>query len=178
VLSAHGVEEFTVAAVAEHAGMSVGTIYRRFTSKEQLIKAVKDQLLEQLEADVAEALRSATPTLEGSIGAFAREMARTFARHSRTFPELLSGQPAEGVERGLQALETVQQALIESAEPQLAEINKPDPQAALRFTARSIIGSCVHRAATVRSWPDGLTWTAWAEEATDLALAHLTASGR
>ena len=102
VLSTRGVEEFTVAAVAEHAGMSVGAIYRRFTGKQRLLQAVKEQLLEQLETSVTEALRSARPGLDGIISAFTHATARTFANHARTFPELLSGQRAEGVERGLQ----------------------------------------------------------------------------
>ena len=40
VLSTGGIDEFTIAAVAEHAGVSVGAIYRRFTGKEQLLRAL------------------------------------------------------------------------------------------------------------------------------------------
>lgn len=174
VLSTGGIDEFTVAAVAEHAGVSVGAIYRRFSGKEQLLKAVKDQLLEQLEAGVTEALRSATPGLRGTICAFTRAMARAFSGHTRAFPELLSGQPVEGLERGLQALETIQRALVESTEPYMDDIAQREPRAAARFAARSIISSCVHRAATCRSWPDGLSWPIWADETTEMAMAYLT----
>jgi AcrR family transcriptional regulator len=167
VLATGGIEEFTVAAVAEQAGMSVGTIYRRFTSKEQLLHAVKDQLLSQLESSVLEALRSAEPGLRGVIAAFTHAMARTFSHHDRIFPDLLSGQRAEAVERGLQALAVIQDALVETAEPYL------DHEPALRMAARTIIGSCVHRAATCRSWPDGMTWTNWADETTRMAVAYL-----
>ncbi|MBF6174706.1 TetR/AcrR family transcriptional regulator [Nocardia blacklockiae] len=174
VLATGGIEEFTVAAVAQHAGLSVGAIYRRFSGKEQLLHAVKVQLLEQLETDVAQALRSAEPGVRGVVGAFTHAVARTFAQHNRVFPELLSGQRAEGVERGLRALATVQDALAEAARPHRDEIRRAEPEAALRFTARTITGSCVHRAATCRSWPDGSTWTDWADETTELALAYLT----
>ncbi|WP_254125171.1 TetR/AcrR family transcriptional regulator [Amycolatopsis sp. CA-230715] len=168
VLATGGIDEFTVAAVAEAAGMSVGTIYRRFTGKEQLLHAVKDQLLGRLETGVAEALASAEEGLEGALSAFTHAMARTFSRHDRIFPALLSGQQEEGVERGLQALAAIQDALTEAAGPYL------DDARALRFAARTIIGSCVHRAATCRSWPDGVSWTGWADETTKLAVAYLT----
>lgn len=174
VLSTGGIDAFTVAAVAEHAGVSVGAIYRRFSGKEQLVKAVKDQLLEQLEAAVAEALGSAAPGLRGTISAFTHAMAHTFSGRTQAFPELLNGQPAEGLERGLQALDTIQRALIESVEPYLEGIARPDPAASARFAARSIISSCVHRAASCRSWPDGLSWGNWADETTEMAMAYLT----
>ncbi|GAA2791402.1 hypothetical protein GCM10010470_27770 [Saccharopolyspora taberi] len=173
VLSTYGIDEFTVAAVAEHAGMSVGAIYRRFTGKEQLLQAVKEQLLEQLETSVADALRSARPGLGGTISAFTHAMAQTFSHHARTFPELLSGQRAEGVERGLQALAVIQRSLTEAAKPYLDGIRGRDPEQALNAAARTVIGSCVHRAATCQSWPDGLSWTTWADETTEIAMAYL-----
>lgn len=178
VLATGGIEEFTVGAVAEQAGMSVGAIYRRFTGKEQLLHAVKDQLLGQLETGVAEALGSAEHGLHGVIAAFTHAMARTFSRHDRIFPELLSGQRAEGVERGLQALAVIQDALAEAAEPYQGDIRRADHGLALRMAARTITGSCVHRAATCRSWPDGLTWTRWADETTEMAVAYLTSPQR
>ncbi|WP_461153381.1 TetR/AcrR family transcriptional regulator [Saccharopolyspora tripterygii] len=174
VLSVGGIEDFTVAAVAERSGMSVGAIYRRFSGKEQLLEAVKDQLLEQLETGVAQALRSADPGLRGAIGAFTTAMAGAFSGHTRTFPDLLSVQSAGGAERGLQALDAVQRALLDAVEPHLGEVARPEPRAAVRFAARTIIGSCVHRAASCDAWPDGLTWTDWASGSAGMVLAHLT----
>ncbi|MEC3980823.1 TetR/AcrR family transcriptional regulator [Amycolatopsis sp. H20-H5] len=173
VLAGRGIEEFTVAAVAEQAGMSVGAIYRRFAGKDQLLHAVKDQLLGQLETSVSEALRSPPPGLSGIVGAFTQALARTFAHHDRIFPELLDGQRADGRERGLQALGAIQHAFVEAAHPWLGEIHRPDRAAAIRMAARTIIGSCVHRAATCRFWPDDLTWSMWATETAELALAYL-----
>ncbi|WP_245761061.1 TetR/AcrR family transcriptional regulator [Saccharopolyspora shandongensis] len=178
VLATGGIEEFTVAAVAERAGVSVGAIYRRFTGKEQLLHAVKDRLLGQLETGVAEALRSAESRLDGVIAAFTHAMARTFSHHDRIFPDLLSGQRAEGVERGLQALAVIQDALVEAAKPYGDDIRRADRGLALRVAARTITSSCVHRAATCQSWPDGLTWTDWADETTEMAVAYLTSPSR
>lgn len=174
ILNTGGIDEFTVAAVADHAGVSVGAIYRRFTGKEQLLKAVKDHLLDQLETGVIEALRTASPGLPGTISAFTHAMAHTFSGYARAFPELLSGQPKEGLKRGLQALETIQQALVESAEPYLNDIAHHAPRNAMQFAARTIIGSCVHRAATCQAWPDGLTWPTWADATAEIAMTYLT----
>ena len=173
VLATGGVEEFTVGAVADRAGMSVGAIYRRFSGKDQLLYAVKDQLLGQLEAVVGEALRAPAPGLRGVVGAFTGALASTFARHDRIFPELLDGQRADGRDRGLQALAAIQDAFVEAVGPCLGEIRRPDRDPAVRTAARTVIGSCVHRAATLRFWPDGLTWRAWAAETTEMALAYL-----
>lgn len=169
VLAERGLAEFTVGAVAERAELSVGAIYRRFAGKEQLLAAVKDQLLGHLEAGVEEALRAPGPGLPEIVGAFTAALAGTFARHDRIFPELLDGQRAEGRERGLRALAAVQQAFLEAAGPCLAD------EHSLRTVARTVIGSCVHRAATCRYWPDDLTWDAWAAETAELALAYLAA---
>ncbi len=178
VLAEQGIEEFTVAAVAERAGMSVGAIYRRFVGKNQLLYAVKDQLLGQLESGVSEALRAAPPGLAGIVGAFTRALADTFARHDRIFPELLDGQRADGRERGLQALAAIQTAFVEAARPWFEEIRRTDREQAIGMLARTVIGSCVHRAATGRYWSDGLSWEVWASEMTEMTLAYLGRGGR
>ncbi|WP_443642528.1 TetR/AcrR family transcriptional regulator [Amycolatopsis iheyensis] len=167
VLAERGLDEFTVGAVAERAGLSVGAIYRRFDGKDQLLYAVKDQVLGQLEASVGEALRAPAPGLAGVVGAFTGALAGTFGRHDRIFPELLDGQRADGRDRGLRALAAIQEAFVDAAGPQV-EAER------LRMVSRTIIGSCVHRAASSRFWPDDLTWAAWATETTAMALAYLT----
>ncbi|WP_410653051.1 TetR/AcrR family transcriptional regulator [Amycolatopsis sp. cmx-4-54] len=173
VLAGQGFEEFTVGAVAEQAGMSVGAIYRRFAGKNQLLYAVKDQLLGQLETGVNEALRSAESGLSGVVGAFTHALAGTFARHDRIFSELLDNQRAEGRDRGLQALDTIQRDFVAAARPCFGEIRRADGERAIRMASRTIIGSCVHRAASGRYWSDGLGWDGWASETTEMALAYL-----
>ncbi|WP_116204099.1 TetR/AcrR family transcriptional regulator [Amycolatopsis circi] len=166
VLTEHGLDAFTVAAVAAQAGMSVGTIYRRFDGKEQLLYAVKDQLLTQLETSVRDALRSAAPDLRSIFNAFVEALARTFADH-RAFPELLDAQRSDGRDRGLAALSAIQDALLEA-------VSSLTESSEVKMAARTIIGACVHRAATSRFWPDDRSWETWAAEAAEMALAYLT----
>ncbi|WP_051166529.1 TetR/AcrR family transcriptional regulator [Amycolatopsis orientalis] len=168
VLAEQGLESFTVAAVASQAGMSVGTIYRRFDGKDQLLHAVKDRLLTQLEANVRDALRSAPPDLRSAFTAFVAALAGTFENHDRIFPELLDAQRSDGRDRGLAALSAIQAALLEALSPSPAETDR------VKMAARTIIGACIHRAATCRFWPDDRSWKKWSEEAADLALAYLT----
>lgn len=166
VLAEEGLESFTIAAVASQAGLSVGAIYRRFDGKEQLLHAVKDRLLTQLEASVRDALRSAPPDLRSTFTAFVTALAQTFADHDRIFPELLDAQRSDARDRGLSALSAIQDALLEALSP--AETSD------VKMAARMIIGACVHRAATSRFWPDDRSWPTWAEEAAEMALAYLT----
>ncbi|MGW4394854.1 TetR/AcrR family transcriptional regulator [Amycolatopsis nivea] len=168
VLAEQGLESFTVAAVASQAGMSVGTIYRRFDGKEQLLHAVKDRLLTQLETSVRDALRSAPPDLRSIFTAFVAALAQTFAEHDGIFPELLDAQHSDGRDRGLAALSAIQDALLEALQLSPSEVEN------LKMAARTIIGACVHRAATSRFWPDDRPWETWAEEAAEMALAYLT----
>ncbi len=102
-------------------------------------------------------------------------------------PKTVRGVPArgslpltakEGVERGLQALAVIQDALAEAAEPYGDDIRRADRRLALRVAARTITSSSVHRAATCQSWPDGLTWASWADETTEMAVAYLTSPQR
>ncbi|MEW2502668.1 hypothetical protein AB0878_19575 [Amycolatopsis sp. NPDC047767] len=72
----------------------------------------------------------------------------------------------------------IQRTFVDGAEPCLAEIRRPDGALALRMAARTIIGSCVHRAASGRFWPDDLTWGAWASESAEMALAYLRSAVR
>ncbi|MGC7101750.1 TetR/AcrR family transcriptional regulator [Amycolatopsis lurida] len=175
VLTSRGIGESTVAAIAAHAEMSVGSIYRRFSSKEQLLQTVRNQLFTQLEERVTHALRcSSTSGLSAIVGAFARALASTFAGRSRIFPELLVAQHDHGYEGGLEPLIAIQRALVAAVQPRLTEIRRPDPEAAVHMAARTILSSCVHRAATRQFWPDEPTWNTWAAEATEMALAYLT----
>jgi AcrR family transcriptional regulator len=61
VLAADGFDDFTMAAVAERSGVSIGGIYRRFDSKVQLVAAVKDRVLTRVEDNIAERLVRSGP---------------------------------------------------------------------------------------------------------------------
>ena len=179
VLAAEGFDDFTMTAVAERAGVSVGAIYRRFDGKEQLLAAVKDRLLTQLEEDLAEQLRTAAPSLEGMVGAFAAVIAGAFAAGGQVWPDLLRGRggPEMG-ERGLRALAEVRRLFQEATAPYTHEVRRDDSAAALAAAERTITGALIHRAAAVASSPDKTPMDIYARQVTDMAMAYLLTPDR
>jgi AcrR family transcriptional regulator len=56
VLAARGLDSATVPAIAEHAGVSVGVVYRRFKDKDALLRAVYERFFERSREQNREAL--------------------------------------------------------------------------------------------------------------------------
>jgi AcrR family transcriptional regulator len=179
VLAAEGFDDFTMTAVAERAGVSVGAIYRRFDGKEQLLAAVKDLLLSQLEEDLAECLRAADPSLEAKVGAFATVIAGAFAAGGQVWPDLLSSRGGpEMAKRGLRSLAEVRRLFEEATAPYGHEVRRSDPAAALAAVERTITGALIHRAAAMTSSPDKTPMAAYARQLTDMAMAYLLTTDR
>ena len=169
-----GPEELTIARVAEHAGVSVGGVYRRFTGKEQLIDAVKQALAERLEHGVATALENAGPSLEGVVGALATALSHTLDESARLIPVILaSGRTADPPKEGLRIFIGLLQRFFDAAAPYREQIRHPDPDASLEMAFRSVIGAGAHRAAVSPWLPDGLTWQQWAREITNMSAGYL-----
>lgn len=176
VLVSEGLEKLTIARVASHAGVSVGGVYRRFASKEQLIDAVKLALAERLEEAVAAAFDQAEPSLGGAIDAFATALAETLDQSGRLIPVLLaSGRRTDPPEQGMRTVTDLQQRFVDAAAAHRQQIRHPDPMMALNIAFRTVIAAGTHRAAMSPWLPDGLTWQQWAREIADMVTAHLTA---
>lgn len=175
VLVNDGVDEFTIARVAEHAGVSVGGVYRRFAGKEQLIEAVRRNLLARMEEAVDDALAGAEPSVTGVLAAFTGALGKILAASGQVIPVILAGSrvPEAPAEAG-QVLAGLQLRFLETISPYRSEIGRPDPDQALRIAFRTVAGAAVHRAAVIRWWPDGLDWDAWADELTAMTTAYLT----
>ncbi len=174
VLINDGPEELTIARVAEHAGVSVGGVYRRFAGKEQLIDAVKQALVERLEQSAAAALENAEPSLEGVVNALATALSETLNEIARLIPAILAGgRTADPPEEGLRTLISLQRRFFDAAAPYRGQIRHPNPDAALDMTFRTVIGAAAHRAATSPWLPDDLTWQQWAGEIADMTAAYL-----
>ncbi|MER5890932.1 helix-turn-helix domain-containing protein [Streptomyces sp. NPDC001941] len=178
IASSAGLEEMTMTGVAERAGVSVGTIYRRFEDKEQLINALTERMLDRREEYVAERLRGAQPSLSGVMNAYAHALLRSFADSNNLFPELLRARGAKVTDRGARTITEVHRLLLEAAAPYADEIRRSDPQGALDTAARALLGACFHN--SVR--PDAATGEAaqrrYAEELSEMAIAYLLTPDR
>jgi AcrR family transcriptional regulator len=79
--------------VAHHAGVGVGTAYRRFANKEELIEAIWSQQVDELEAIAREALTTSKPWdglvlyLERSLAAQVRDRGMVQILSGRTWPD-------------------------------------------------------------------------------------------
>ncbi|MFD7028722.1 TetR/AcrR family transcriptional regulator [Streptomyces sp. NPDC059917] len=178
IASSVGLEEMTIAAVAKSAGVSVGTIYRRFEDKEQLIAALSERMLERREQYVAERLRTAEPSLSGVLDAYAHALLQSFADSSGLFPELLRARETRSLERGARTITEIHRLLLEAAAPYVDQIRRSSPRAALDTAARAVLGACFHN--SVR--PDPVTGEAarrrYADELGDMAIAYLLTPDR
>ncbi|MEV7372967.1 TetR/AcrR family transcriptional regulator [Streptomyces sp. NPDC090301] len=178
IASTSGLEEMTIAGVAKRAGVAVGTIYRRFKDKEQLITALTERMLERREEYVAEQLREAEPSLAGVVHAYAHALLQSFADSSRLFPELLRTRGTRSLDRGARTITELHRLLLEAAAPYTDQIRRSQPQQALDTAARALLGACFHN--SVR--PDAATSETdrrrYADELGDMAIAYLLTSDR
>ncbi len=177
IAASAGIEELTMTAVAERAGVSVGTLYRRFEDKEQLITALTERMLERREQYVAERLDAAGPSLADVLGTYADALLRSFADSGGLFPELLRVRGTGAPERGARTIAEVHRLLLEAAAPYADEIRRSDPARALDTAARVVLGACFHN--SVR--PDPVTGEEarrrYAVELGDVAIAYLGTPG-
>ncbi|MPY55686.1 TetR/AcrR family transcriptional regulator [Streptomyces spongiae] len=149
LLEEGGVDALTVAAVAERAGVAVGSIYRRFGDKEGLLLTIQRAFTENLQAEIAERasverlslLRDPAVAVAEAVGAHidafqAHEaLLRVFlllgTRHEEVRKEG-ARVSVEGNRRFAEALDHV-------------PIGHPDRAAALDFAYRLIYATVAHR---------------------------------
>ncbi|MFF9351921.1 TetR/AcrR family transcriptional regulator [Streptomyces sp. NPDC014734] len=179
VLAATGFDEFTMAAVADRAGLSVGAIYRRFEGKEQLLNAVKDRLLARVEEDITVALGAVDGGLSEVVDAFTRSLADGFSAGAHVIPHVVGkSRGTESSERSRRALEHIERLFLASAMAHAGEIRRAEPLAALLVAFRTITAACVHRTVTLHVWPDGISWNRWSQQVADMATVYLTSPER
>ncbi|MFJ9173656.1 TetR/AcrR family transcriptional regulator [Streptomyces sp. NPDC102360] len=173
IASSAGLEELTMTGVAERAGVSVGTIYRRFEDKEQLISALTERMLDRREEFVAEQLRKAEPSLSGVMDAYAHALLQSFSDSNTLFPELLRTRGARPSDRGARTITKVHRLLLDAAAPYTDEIRRPDPQAALDTAARALLGACFHNSVRPDPATGATAMRRYADDLSDMAVAYL-----
>lgn len=132
--------------VAERAGVGVGTVYRRFADREELIDALLQTRIEEFLAMVDEACEDPDPW-EGLVGFI--ERGAEFHGRNRAFKELMFSAPGgrEWVDRVRETVRPKVAALVEAAQAQgklredLDTLDVPMIElmlaAAIEFTAES-----------------------------------------
>ncbi|MCX2730246.1 helix-turn-helix domain containing protein [Saccharopolyspora sp. NFXS83] len=178
LVTAVGLDEMTIGGVAERAGTSVGSIYRRFAGKEQLVAALTERMLERREAYLAERLRAAEPSLSGVLDAYAHALLRSFTDTSSVFPDLLRAREVDVMDRGARTIAEVHRLLLDAAAPYSAEIRRSNPEQALDTAARVLLGACFHNSVRPDRPADDAAQSRYADELSDMALAYLLTPDR
>ena len=145
VLAEGGLEAATVPAIAGRAGLSVGTVYRRFPDKDALLRAVYFRLFgrarEQNAARLDPVLYRGV-ALETVLGAMVRGMVhyyqenRTLLRAMQTYAE--SHADAEFRRRAAELNDDALTQLAALVASDRAAIRHPDPDAAVRFALLTV----------------------------------------
>jgi AcrR family transcriptional regulator len=149
LLEEGGVDALTVAAVAERAGMAVGSIYRRFGDKEGLLLAIQHAFTENLQAEITQRmsperlrlLRDPAVAIAEVVGAIT-DAFRAHEALLRVFLLLGTRHEAVRVEGSRVSVEgnhNFAEALRHIA------VAHPDPEAALDFAFRLVYATIAHR---------------------------------
>lgn len=177
VLAEVGYEECTMAAVAERAGVSVGSIYRRFEGRDQLLEVLKERISSDLEARVVAAVDAAPENLDAIVRAFVHALAAAFSNDSAVLPDLFGRRDRRNLsDRGQAALEAGYDFFADATKPYWSTIERSDVSYAVRVSAETITASCVHRAMRARGAPGKFSvqdWNRYADQLTDMVLAYL-----
>jgi len=183
VLEQQGQSALTVANVASAAGVSTGSVYRRFGSKEQLLTVIQHEFVEDFKAEMGRRLASersrSAASLDEIVGIAVRGFAETFeARHQLLRVLMLVSTENPGVlevgSRGaIECGAMFRQVLLSIAD----QIKRPDPEEAIAYAYRMMYAMCAFRALfgenveSTRPAP----WTALIDEMTVAICAYLTA---
>lgn len=182
LLEEGGPEALTVAAVAEGAGVSVGSVYRRFGDKERLLAAIQTRFTDDFRAEFrarvsGKDLTPATPAGE-VIASAVLGVVETFRAHAlllRVFMLMGAGQSAiyeQGSAASIQGGRTFRDTVMLAAP---AIRHHPDVEAAIDFAYRLTYGSCSHRVILGENLESTrpLSWDDFARELTHAVASYL-----
>jgi AcrR family transcriptional regulator len=98
VLEAGGLAGFTTNAVAERAGVSIGTLYQYFADKNALLRTLAEREMSAALAAVAKALRGEVDaTREGRVRAMVRAIVNAFHGRQRARKAVVQAVLAQGL---------------------------------------------------------------------------------
>jgi AcrR family transcriptional regulator len=166
VLEGGGLAGFTTNAVAERAGVSIGTLYQYFADKQALLRALAESEIQRTLTAVATALRGDSQTSgEQRVRAMVRALVNAFSGRQRARRAVIESILAQGT-----SSETMQpiMAFLALSEGMLIQLSREQ-----RFVlSRALMG--VVRAAVVEEQPffKGRTFE---DEVVRLVLAYIAA---
>jgi AcrR family transcriptional regulator len=174
VLKREGADGLTMPAVAEEAQVSVGGIYRRFQTKQDLLRAIKDRHMARSEQAMVKAMGGDHASLEAVVQAFVATLTRGSGTGS-LFGVIIESTREDAVmkSRGAEAAEALRAAFAAGVRPYRGEITHPDPDAAIDMAV--FIAISVFTRHTKGKGPAALGWPDLRQELVRAMSAYLTA---
>lgn len=151
LLEEGGAEALTVAAVAARAGVSVGSVYRRFGDKDRLLASLQADFTANFGVEIIRRFTSSPRAGDADpaavITAAVSGIAETFQAHQRLMRVfMLLGTANEAVLReGTEASVGGGRAFRRFLDPVVPYVRHPDAEAALDFAFRLVYAVCAHR---------------------------------
>lgn len=148
VLEAGGLAAFTTNAVAERAGVSIGTLYQYFADKQALLRALAEREMTTTLAAVAQALRGdPQASAEERVRAMVRAMVNAFHGRQRARKAVIQAVLAQGMSFEMMRPIAAFLAQSETEERPLARLNREQAF----VVSRALMG--VIRAAVLEEQP-------------------------
>jgi AcrR family transcriptional regulator len=93
LLEQRGYAEFTLQKVCKGSGLSIGAIYSRFSSKDELLRTVQEKHIEQLDKDVTQIVRKLAAqdgSLQSTAPAVVKEFCELYRKHQLLLRPLMA----------------------------------------------------------------------------------------
>ena len=152
ILRESGAEALSTTNVSEVAGVAVGSIYRRFGNKQQLLLATQAEFVRTFQGGFAARLgefpaEGAGVSPPAAFAHAAKSLVRQFESGTQEMRVLLllGLQNAEIFEAGRQASLIGGRAYAEFLLRHRSAIRRPDPDQAVDYTHRLLYAACSHR---------------------------------
>jgi AcrR family transcriptional regulator len=177
VLSRDGWEAFTMKAVADEAGASVGGIYRRFANKEQLLRAIKDNVLTRADGKHKNIATYQASSLSDAVEHYARSRIDALTSYADILKKIFDAQQGDAVmqNRGRQSLQLGLRTFRSMIAPFRAEIGHNDPELAIEMAFYVFNATILRRVQGYASDTifDHLDWEVLKVELAKLVLRYL-----
>lgn len=176
ILRAGGIDELTIPAIAAKSGVSVGNIYRRFEGKQDILRALKNRLYDELEETTSKAMIAPAESLRSAVHRFAVVSITEMERQGELYMLIVSsqGDDAEMIQRGRDIISKNLAVLRNSLLPFWSEIVHDDPERAVQMSFTTLLAAMERRVVHRATPPATLTWDEFGQELTHIVVAYLT----
>jgi len=177
LLEEGGTEVLTIAAVASRAGVSVGSVYRRFGDKDRLIAALQHDMIDQFRADIIRRLTPLSKDPTALVASAVAGLTETFQAHERLMRVFITAGTTDPTvaRRGSEASIDAGQVFRQFLEPIVPMIDAPQPELRLDVTFRLVYGALLNRVLNGERFESErpLTWRQLTDELVNVACQYL-----